>query len=380
MDLTTLTGWQLARKPHDVQEAMWQLTFDNDYRPNVSNAATPMWRAENAAAGWDLQEHQGRVFRFEGQGSEPLRFGQDMDELFQPSNAYNAQSSEMPITRGDMCTDLKLETTVLSESAAGTIRLTLSSFEHEFAAQFDFDGRVKLLHRTHHDQDWSAAQVWGQKELPAWKAGRAVHIALTHADWQATVWVNEQPVLETTDEQYHPDVPQLIQRVSRGSVPAPRVGITAADATCELWHTRVWRDVFYLCPTFYERPQGSAGRYALKYGLVESDSRMEPGWGTTANPIVLRAYRDRPELDEFFMLGDNSPASKDSRLWIDAAPSLRLTEKVEGSDVPLYRLGTVPRYNLIGRAFFVYWPAGGKLAGQDRLPYVPNVGKMRRIH
>lgn len=104
-----------------------------------------------------------------------------------------------------------------------------------------------------------------------------------------------------------------------------------------------------------------------------------PGWGTMNNPIALRAYKDRPDLDEFYMLGDNSPASKDSRLWYEAAPSLKLVQKVDGRQEPLYRLGTVPRYNLIGKAFFVYWPAGGKLWPPDKLPIVPNVGNMRRI-
>lgn len=380
-DLTKLTDWQLARKGHDVQEAMWQIVSDNDYRSPVKSTNAPLWRAEKSASGWDLQADQGRVFRFEGSGFQQLRFAQDMDEEFLPSNGfYNVQSSEMPISRADMCSDLKLETTVMPQSPAGLVRLSLSSFEHEFAAEFNFDGRIRLLHRTRPAQNWSAAQVWGEKKLAPWKENHAVHIALTHTDWQATVWLNGVPVLETDDSQYHPDVPQLIQRIAQLQVPPPRVGVAAADATCELWHTRVWRDVFYLSPTLYEAPRGVPGHYALAFGFVDPNDRMAAGWGTTANPIALRAYAGRAELDEFFMLGDNSPASKDSRLWVDAAPSLRLTQRrPDGTTEPLYRLGTVPRYNLIGRAFFVYWPAGGKLVKPDRLPYVPNVGKMRRI-
>ena len=44
----------------------------------------------------------------------------------------------------------------------------------------------------------------------------------------------------------------------------------------------------------------------------------------------------------------------------------------------LYQLGTVPRYSMIGRALFVYWPAGFRLPGV-KLPVVPNVGRMRLI-
>ena len=94
-------------------------------------------------------------------------------------------------------------------------------------------------------------------------------------------------------------------------------------------------------------------------------------------PIWLRKYdRSRAELDEFFVLGDNSPQSLDSRGWVQASPTLRL---YDANGDFLYQLGTVPRYNMIGRAFFVYWPAGFRIPGVPRLPLVPNVGKMRLI-
>jgi signal peptidase I len=46
--------------------------------------------------------------------------------------------------------------------------------------------------------------------------------------------------------------------------------------------------------------------------------------------------------DEFFMMGDNSPRSKDSRLW----------SNVRHAD---HRYA-VPRLALVGKAFFIYWP------------------------
>ncbi|NOT02743.1 MAG: hypothetical protein HOP29_19240, partial [Phycisphaerales bacterium] len=82
--------------------------------------------------------------------------------------------------------------------------------------------------------------------------------------------------------------------------------------------------------------------------------------------------------DEYFMLGDNSPASKDSRLWDEVGAHLR--DRGER-----FQLGTVPGDQLVGRAFFVYWPSGLR---PDWLPgrgeyffeyFVPNVGRMRWI-
>ena len=39
----------------------------------------------------------------------------------------------------------------------------------------------------------------------------------------------------------------------------------------------------------------------------------------------------------------------------------------------------MPRYCLLGRAMFVYWPAGFAPPGLPGLPIIPNVGRMRLI-
>jgi signal peptidase I len=91
--------------------------------------------------------------------------------------------------------------------------------------------------------------------------------------------------------------------------------------------------------------------------------------------------------DEFFMMGDNSPRSKDSRLWPN--------ENRPGE--PRY---VVKREALVGKAFFTYWPHGvpflndGKgipvfyhttVAGEKtdypsfRVPFYPNFWRMKRI-
>lgn len=92
------------------------------------------------------------------------------------------------------------------------------------------------------------------------------------------------------------------------------------------------------------------------------------GWGTTGNPIFLRE-------GEYFVLGDNSPASQDSRLWTQ--PGAYLLERGAG-----YQVGTVPADQLIGKAFFVYWPSGYRINWLPILKdfgVIPNVGKMRWI-
>jgi len=169
--------------------------------------------------------------------------------------------------------------------------------------------------------------------------------------------------------------------------PAPQLRISAWGGPCDLQHVGVWRDVYYPASSLEDLPEGPLGRYAQTIRdnpkfqsrnrwMRRPDSTKYIGWGIAPNPIALARHPDDRDLDEFFVLGDNSPQSLDGRAWIKAAPSLRLLD-AEGKS--LYQLGTVPRYNMIGKAFFVYWPAGFRLPGLPGLSIIPNLGKMRMI-
>jgi hypothetical protein len=55
--------------------------------------------------------------------------------------------------------------------------------------------------------------------------------------------------------------------------------------------------------------------------------------------------------DEFFVMGDNTPASADSRVW--DKPGI-------GNNSKQYRQGIVPQDYMVGKAFVVYWPGPTK--------------------
>jgi hypothetical protein len=193
-------------------------------------------------------------------------------------------------------------------------------------------------------------------------------------DRRVALWLDGKVVFESTDKLYHADkesIKALVRETlrRRGRLPAPTVAILARGGRSELRHVKLMRDVYYTCPNL------------VGGGDVPTNHR---GYGTTGNPKVLRKFLKWPDMDEFFVLGDNSPASKDSRMWGFHAPTLR-----GGSSDRIYKLGdnytyqyqdgTVPRYNMMGKAFFVYWPGGFRLQMLKRLPVIPNVGRMRLI-
>ena len=306
-------------------------------------------------------------------------------ERFYPNYAYNP-FGKTPQNLNDVNYDLKLSLRFIPRSRSARVGLHLSSLRDHFRAWLGADGTAVLEHalaRPDGRVDWKP-QPWASNTLAPLSIGRGYEVALTHVDRKVTLWMDGEAVLSTTPKQYPADGRRIIQAVREmlqnrpEGLPAPTVRILGQGGPFELQHIRLMRDVYYTCPNVY-----AAGDIATR----------QPGWGTTDNPMVLRKFLIAPDLDEFYVLGDNSPASKDSRMWGYHAPNLRGSDLacrlnhpgsgyaflVGGKYKYHYRNGTVPRYNLIGKAFFVYWPGGFRLLALQGLPIVPNVGRMRLI-
>ena len=89
-----------------------------------------------------------------------------------------------------------------------------------------------------------------------------------------------------------------------------------------------------------------------------------PGFGTSpANLAVLNS-------DQFFMLGDNSPASSDSRLW--GSPHPLVAHQIDEDPF------VVNRKLLLGKAWVVYFPAPYSLGASGR-GIIPDFGRLRFI-
>jgi signal peptidase I len=388
--------WRVRRKPISAQEAMWQVVFDNDYRPNMKllrklGAPPPRWEALDEA--WDLSALDGRIFEFTGSERPAEVVFRAPVETFLPRYGYNHRTAEEKhIDRNiDICNDLKLSLALIPKAADTMLALSLSSFEHRFKGELHADGTAVLWYDPPDETEGNWVE-WARKKLEPLQVGRIYQLALTHVDFRVTLWLDGQEVLSSSDEQYQTDYEALKERIrqaalyTRGNrrnftsslqreprpIPAPSVAIAAQGGAMQLRHIKLHRDVYYTAPSeFNSVVPGPLGEYARRLGIAQ----LGQGWGTMDNPITLRKF-ERSDLDEFFMLGDNSPSSMDSRAWTSASPTLHLRGK---RGEPLYQLGTVPRYNLIGKAFFVYWPAGFHVPVLPHLPILPNVGRMRAI-
>ena len=93
------------------------------------------------------------------------------------------------------------------------------------------------------------------------------------------------------------------------------------------------------------------------------------------------------EHDQFLVLGDNSPISSDSRFWNDTEPWVQQhmfdptddPDPQTGRRLPSARTHVVPRGLMVGRAFFIYFPAPYPATASGRA-IIPNFGQMQFIH
>jgi signal peptidase I len=386
-------AWRIRRKPAKAQEAMWQVVFDNDYQPGIAQP-TKKWQILSGLKQWNLEGDSGRRLRFDGGAKAELKLQADAS-AFLPCYGYNPRPSlartnlDELIEEGvDVCTDLKLSAVFVPQSADSQVSLTLSSFEHRFRADVRADGTVAVYHSGQLEgDDWPNAWLSPAKAIAPMEVGKGYEVALAHEDFQVILWVNGQRVFRSTDEQYSANYQSLKDRMRETRIkpiPAPWVRIAGQDGQFDLYHVALMRDAYYTSARL-QPGKGGASQFAKELGVLAGS----PTWGAMDHPITLAEHPENHDLDSFFMLGDNSPQSLDGRAWLAAAPTLRLwkhpdvdhskqTLEYNKADA-LYQLGTVPRYNLIGKALFVYWPSGFRPPGMNSLPVIPNAGRMRLI-
>ncbi len=396
---TEAEEWHIRRKPRRAQDAMWQVIFDNDYRPapdRLNGLVPPRWEPqEGDEALWDL-DHAGRSFRFRGGAVPGVLDFRAQRAHFLPKYGYNQHSDSFRqfSLRRDIVSDIKLSAVLFPEEEPATVVLETTSFERRFRAVIDTAGTVQLWGETLDGE--GASVLWDEARLPPMTPGQGYRVALVHVDLSVAVLVNDEVVARSEDGEYGADyawIKDRMDRVEMQPIPEPEIRIAVGGGGCILQHVKVMRDVFYtqalLTPQpLYGSPRGDYARKlreAHEKGVLGSEDvrfrRVEfdqGGWGTSGTPIHLL---DSPidDLDEFFCLGDNSPHSLDGRGWALASPTLRLYDE-EGNFQ--YQLGTVPRYSLVGRALFVYWPAGFRFPGlpdMPGVPIIPNFGRMRMI-
>jgi signal peptidase I len=284
--------------------------------------------------------------------------------------------------------DLTLHSDVEVLSTSGDVMWELVEGSRSYRAKLDVaTGNVTFSYLLH-DSDGSEPEEVpiGQRAYGLPLKGPGTYRAVfANVDDRLCFWVNDR--LVTTFE-FNPEArdgrlsaPRPVRPTERDLAPA---GIAARGASAIVRHLKLERDVYYrgveggdmdpshnvdeslsrnpgLLPNvsnllpyrspddlaaLQDRPLSAARQFEFSVRATLADpERWNKQFSSYLNDVVREFPLTDSEddaLDEFMVLGDNSPRSSDSRFWgaVGGAPHAH----------------AVPRKLLIGKAFFIYWP------------------------
>jgi signal peptidase I len=370
----------IARKANKLR-AMLQPVYDNDLTPKIKAKGFPArWSAwpsadRSPAGAWQAIDDdcgfetagaaKERWIRYEHrvptaqQWRNAIEYGnapgpnEVKPALISDFSGYNTDVSQETAQRTlplHWVGDLALEATLEVTSDEGQIILELVKGGRRFQCRFDVGSGDATLSIGGNgsfqvdEQEFEFAPTAKTKVC-----GRGTHeVLFANCDQQLRLWVDGSEV--PFDGSY----PPLDNLLPTADDMAP-AGIGSLGAGLRVSHLKLLRDVYYTTYLPIKR---------LPHGMTvhAPDERIEaPGfteeqlriWQTCAAEIDPRLHADYElDSDQFFMLGDNSPKSRDSRAWGDEY--------------------FVRRELLIGKAFFIYWPHSWNVP----VPFWPNFRRM----
>ena len=363
---------EIARKPPDTMRAMLQCVHDSRYvSADLQKAGWPLcwgdWSPpDRGPDGHWTTADEGRSFSLSGSSAdvpatlryqhffpsaeewEAVRQGESLAGRGRPTRIDDFQPYNAIGTRPHWVGDLALE--MICETAGqtgGTVAIDLVEAGSAHRCTFDLaTGEATLTLAA----GGAAGTPLPRARTPVRGKG-SWKILFANVDDELSLFVDDRHMAfdkPTTWRRSIEDVPRnrpvevVVEPGSAAPSDLSPVGITAAGADIRVKHLRVLRDTFYI----------GAVDVGARPGEILEEDRLEFGL----------------EAGQFFVLGDNSAASKDSRLWL------------EGHHVD--------RDLLIGKAMAVFWPHAVpapwalpvKIGGTElQLPSWPNFGRMRFV-
>jgi len=330
---------KIARKPAKIQKELWMPVYDNDYqpvRPEDDSFNGHIWAQPFRNVGdskWvTTNSNNPTIFSLDSPGqTNSMVYDTSIGNDFKATYAYDDID-----TYGYMptCSDLMVRFDCRATNTDGNIGIALSKYETTYRAQVLFSTGTMIVTKQEKGED-PVELIGVSIKQPRMNEQTPVKFAN----------VDHQLVFEYGGTKLTHDLGRDME--DAGPIQEdiePRVEIFGSGRLT-LSHIAIFRDIHYTEPRFASRSEGS------------------------------RASKDHPfilEEDQFFVLGDNSPNSEDGRLWNMPGRA--------NKGLPDYRIGTVPRDYLVGKALFVYWPSGFKPFAEFPFGIVPNVGRMRLIY
>ncbi|HMO86873.1 MAG TPA: signal peptidase I, partial [Lacipirellulaceae bacterium] len=397
-------GWQVTAEPGEKTVAQ-KFTVQQDpqsplewlrYR-HVVPERSDAWAVARSIAEGSLAE----LARQEGVSeSEALRDWQNFarPQLVTDFNSYNAR-----IMRGELrhrpqwdiadrhlgwhwVGDLALECEVDVAEARGALVLDVVEAGYHVQGEIDLATGAATV-RIVDGRTGEALPFEARGDTPGSRPGR-YRLRLANVDDQVLLWVNDK-LVELDQSAYDPDAlfPGGRQRMIPWASDEPDgdqgdlapAGVGARGASLTVARLKVLRDVYYIATNEQYDDYEKLVDYPWALRPTSFEGRSIPALvdprDLFAVPSTWPRFYKRRHVDfpiregQLFVMGDNSPESKDSRLW---------REGNEETGIPGGRY--LERDLLIGKALCVFWPhSWGEIPLLPKLPGWPNFGDMRLV-
>ena len=298
-----VNGRRLQRGPSQSQD-MWLLVYDSNLQAKRPLPGSPHWEPKEKSSRWKVANGQ---WTFEGNSAadDALVFaGRLTNEI-----TYNEQehSRELAENTPPLIGDIQLVCDLKQFSGEGSLELRWEFCDQKIRATISADGKCEMLvsaiATAEEDGKPHKTVVRGRLQGPL-AAGR---LGFAVRDGVAYVMEGNRVVARVPAGPQ--DLAGVKLRLKEATEPC-RLEILGSRCNAILSRIVLWKDIYY-CNL--SRMRGT---------------ESFPAWGCTGHPIRLGK-------GEYFVLGDNSSLSSDSRFW-----------------------GPVPGDSVIGVGHCIYWPLG----------------------
>jgi signal peptidase I len=360
--VTPKGDWSIARKPARVQDEVWRPIYSSEFAPlNPERDGRRWFITPWKGLNWETENR--REYRCDSAEATSLAWNSsdwpitDWVPYNEWPGKFAAPSQLFPVA------DLRMSAGIKPDAGGMTATATIAALGHEFQAVILTGSatiRVRpIMPAAAQQPAWTdlATAVFGGLE-----PGRVTNVEFCHVDQSLELHVDGEVLLrgeynwgpserllhatgkagrDYTDISHSGnDLP--LAAAYGGTRPSVQWDFNGSPAT--LYRVGLARDLYYEAAKF-----------------------QRGGWGPAlaTHPMNLASLGE----DQFFVMGDNSPSSKDGRLWEEVDPWV--SDQIDGT------IGIVPRKLLLGKAFFVYFPAPYRAFGS--VP-VPDFGRLRFIH
>ena len=361
---------RIVRKPEFVQRAVWQPVYDSSFQPIdltrwEESARSSWWGAPFVPDSGDGDWTIGTDQTWSCSSSESTTLSWNLfDWPITDFNAYNVFRNGAPPlnTSPYPMSDLRITGVIDAKNPEAFTGTRLSMKTRELNCEWLIEDGAATLRMT----ELNGGTVVASQSVDYAPPAYPFRVEFWQVDQQMWLFADGDLILTLPYDQWSPEqrfrasypgiTPDQYLQNPLGPRPAPpAIEWSFSGSPFTLQNVTLDRDLFYR-PTQLDRNNQKS-----ENGPFLSGS----GFGTNfLNP-------SRIEPDQFLLCGDNSAASRDGRIWGRPHP---LSVSYSGDDAPF----VVPRTNLIGKAFSVYWPAPLAFPGTNS-NWVPNFGKLRFI-